>query len=54
MLVRARTDAPELVDVRRFRAEWEKTASLALRHGDTAALIDYDEHGRIHGGDARR
>jgi conjugative relaxase-like TrwC/TraI family protein len=52
MLVRARGDAPELTDVRRFHAEWEKTATLLLRHGDTAALDAYAEHDRIHDGDA--
>lgn len=52
MLVRGRGDAPELTDVRRFRAEWEKTATLLLRHGDTAALDAYAAHDRIHEGDA--
>ena len=33
MLVRDRGDAPELVDVRRFRNDWEKQASLQLRIG---------------------
>jgi len=35
----------------RFRAAWEQQASLRLRDGDTAALADYDQHGRILGGD---
>lgn len=36
MLTRHRRGVPELTDVRRFAHEWEKTASLALRHGRRA------------------
>jgi conjugative relaxase-like TrwC/TraI family protein len=43
--------APELADIRRFKNEWEKNASLRLRRGDTDVLDLYDEHGRIIGGD---
>ncbi|HVW40231.1 MAG TPA: MobF family relaxase [Amycolatopsis sp.] len=39
--------APELADIRRFTNTWEKTASLALRRGDTDVIDVYDEHGRI-------
>jgi hypothetical protein len=35
----------------RFRHEWEQAASLRLRDGDTSVLADYDQHGRIIGGD---
>jgi conjugative relaxase-like TrwC/TraI family protein len=35
----------------RFRATWEQQASLRLRDGDTTVLADYDQHGRILGGD---
>ena len=35
----------------RFRAAWEQHASLRLRDGDTTVLAEYDQHGRIHGGD---
>jgi AAA domain len=35
----------------RFRSEWEQQASLRLRDGDTTVLADYDQHGRIVGGD---
>jgi conjugative relaxase-like TrwC/TraI family protein len=35
----------------RFRADWEQRASLRLRDGDTSVLADYDQHGRIIGGD---
>ena len=51
MLARTRDDVAELVDVRRFSADWEKSASLGLRHGDPAVLTAYEEHGRVHGGD---
>lgn len=50
MLVRHRHGVPELTDVRRFAHEWEKTASLALRHGNQATLSTYQEHGRLHDG----
>ena len=35
----------------RFRYRWEQHASLRLRDGDTAVLADYDQHGRIIGGE---
>jgi AAA domain/TrwC relaxase len=35
----------------RFRAAWEQQASLRLRAGDSTVLADYDQHGRILGGD---
>ena len=35
----------------RFRAAWEQAASLRLRTGDTTVLADYDQHGRIIGGE---
>jgi ATP-dependent exoDNAse (exonuclease V) alpha subunit len=35
----------------RFRNQWEQHASLRLRAGDTTVLADYDQHGRVHGGD---
>ena len=35
----------------RFRAAWEQAASLQLRVGDTTVLADYDQHGRITGGE---
>src|SRR5208282_6043504 len=35
----------------RFRAAWEQAASLRLREGDTTVLADYDQHGRIYGGE---
>ncbi len=47
MLVRERDDAPELTDVRRFRNDWEKHASLGLRIGDTDVIDTYLDHDRI-------
>jgi len=35
----------------RFHAAWEQQASLRLRDGDTSALAEYDQHGRIRGGE---
>lgn len=49
----ARASTHELFEVRRFSAEWERGASLRLRDGDTSALTDYDQHGRIIDGGAR-
>jgi conjugative relaxase-like TrwC/TraI family protein len=51
MLVRHRQGPPELTDVRRFANEWEKTASLSLRHGNADALDEYQERGRLLDGD---
>jgi AAA domain/Histidine kinase-, DNA gyrase B-, and HSP90-like ATPase len=42
---------PELADIRRFKNEWEKAASLRLRRGNTDVIDLYDEQGRIVGGD---
>ena len=42
--------AIELDQVHRFQHEWERQASLRLRTGDPAALVEYDWHGRLHGG----
>ena len=47
MLVRDRGDAPELLDVRRFRNDWEKHASLQLRLGDTDVIDTYLKHDRV-------
>jgi conjugative relaxase-like TrwC/TraI family protein len=35
----------------RFRAAWERAASLRLRDGDTTVAETYDRHARISGGD---
>ncbi|WP_344225301.1 ATP-dependent DNA helicase [Kocuria atrinae] len=52
LLVGDRDDAPELVDVHRFTHAWEKTASLALRHGRTQVIDTYFDHNRLSDGDA--
>jgi conjugative relaxase-like TrwC/TraI family protein len=44
-------DAPTLSDVRRFVAEWEKTASLQLRTGSAASIRAYMSHERTSGGE---
>jgi hypothetical protein len=46
--------AVELDRVHRFTASWERDASLRLRRGDTDVVDLYDQHGRLHGGTARR
>lgn len=52
LLVADRGDlAAELVDVRRFRSDWEKTASVELRLGHQTAIDAYTDHGRVVGGD---
>ena len=43
--------APELVDVRRFHSEWEKTASVELRLSRDSAIDAYEAHGRVIGGE---
>ena len=40
-----------LAEPARFRAAWEQAASLRLRAGDTTVLAEYDQHGRIYGGE---
>lgn len=51
LLANDRDDIAELVDVHRFTHEWEKRASLDLRHGHTEVLDIYAEHERIVEGD---
>jgi conjugative relaxase-like TrwC/TraI family protein len=41
----------QLADPVRFRAAWEQAASLRLRAGDASVLAEYDQHGRITGGE---
>ncbi|OLT42622.1 hypothetical protein BJF86_14645 [Serinicoccus sp. CNJ-927] len=50
LLVSAREPAPELTDVRRFRNEWQKGASLGLRIGDTDVIDTYLAQDRVHDG----
>lgn len=51
MLADARGDAPELVDIHLFTHEWEKGASLDLRHGRPEAVDTYLIHERVTDGD---
>jgi conjugative relaxase-like TrwC/TraI family protein len=51
LLAKDRDDVPQLYDVRRFRHEWERAASVDLRHGRSDAADTYTEHGRVQGGD---
>jgi ATP-dependent exoDNAse (exonuclease V) alpha subunit len=41
----------QLTEPVRLRAVWEQAACLRLRDGDTSVLAEYDQHGRIYGGD---
>ncbi|HEY0997992.1 MAG TPA: AAA family ATPase, partial [Streptosporangiaceae bacterium] len=43
--------AAELSEVMRFRAEWERDASIRLRIGDFSTVASYDRRGRIRAGD---
>jgi AAA domain/TrwC relaxase len=40
-----------LVEPVRFRAAWERAASLRVRDGDGAVADEYDQHARLSGGD---
>ena len=40
-----------LAEPARFRAAWEQAASLRLRAGDTTVLAEYNQQGRIRGGE---
>ncbi len=51
LLAADRDDTPTLHDVRRFRHEWERTASVQLRAGDPVAIDTYTAQGRVEGGD---
>jgi conjugative relaxase-like TrwC/TraI family protein len=39
----------QLAEPVRFKAQWERDASLRFRAGDASVLADYDTHGRIRG-----
>ena len=41
----------QLAEPVRFRAGWERAASLRLRAGDVSVLAEYDQHARITGGE---
>ena len=50
-LLAARLGYARLAEPVRFRYAWEQHASLRLRDGDTTILAEYDQHGRIIGGE---
>ncbi len=50
-LLAARLGYARLAEPVRFQAAWEQAASLRLRDGDASVLTEYDQHGRIIGGD---
>ncbi|WP_053384824.1 MobF family relaxase [Leucobacter celer] len=50
LLATDRQDVAELVNLHRFKADWEVDASKLLRLGKTAGLDPYIEHGRITNG----
>ena len=50
-LLATRLGYARLAEPVRFRHPWEQHASLRLRDGDTTVLAEYDQHGRIIGGD---
>lgn len=52
LLASARDDTPELTEVRRFTHEWEKAASLQLRHGRIEVIGTYMRHNRVKEGSA--
>ncbi len=54
MLAHDRADTPELTDVHRFAHDWEKTASLALRHGHETSIDAYLAHDRLREGDSEQ
>jgi len=51
-LLNERGQPHTLTEVRRQNEQWERDASTGLREGNAEALLEYDRHGRIHGGDA--
>ncbi len=40
----------QIREVRRFREEWERAASLKLRACDVSVIEEYKQHGRIYDG----
>ena len=51
LLAHDRDDTPTVLGVHRFRHEWERGASLALREGSPDAADAYLDHGRVVAGD---
>jgi len=51
LLATDREEVATLHDIRRFKAGWERKASVAMRRGDPDVPEVYDSHGRLEGGD---
>jgi hypothetical protein len=51
MLLARRLGFVQLAEAVRFKAQWEREASLRLRAGDASVLDEYAGHGRIRGGE---
>jgi hypothetical protein len=51
MLLARRLGFVQLAEAVRFKDKWEREASLRLRAGDASVWDEYDQHGRIRGGD---
>lgn len=50
LLASTRGNPPELTEVHRFSHDWEKSASLELRHGRATAVDTYIQHNRVREG----
>ena len=51
MMLTRRLGYVQLAEPVRFVQEWERDATLRLRAGDTGVLAQYEEQGRLRGGD---
>lgn len=51
MLLARRLGYVQLLEPERFVSPWERDATLRLRSGDITVLAEYEEHGRLRGGD---
>jgi hypothetical protein len=51
MMLTRRMGFAQLAEPVRFASEWERDATLRLRTGDVSVLAEYDQHGRLRGGE---
>ena len=51
MMLTRRMGYVQLAEPVRFTSEWERDATLRLRAGDVSVLAQYEEQGRLRGGD---
>jgi hypothetical protein len=54
MMLLRRMGYVQLPEPVRFTHEWERDATLRLRMGDTTVLLQYEEQGRLRGGDTEQ